>query len=73
MERLTEEQQVVLQAIINYIDENAYSPSVRELCEMTGKKSPATIEHHLKNLKEKGYISYKEQKSRTIRVLKENE
>ena len=73
MGRLSEEQKEILQAIINYIDENKYSPSVRELCKITGRASTATIHHHMKHLKDKGYIDYKENKNRTIRIIKEGE
>jgi len=69
MEKISEMQREVLLKIQNYIEENGYSPSVRELCKLTGKSSPATIHFHLKALKRKGYINYNERKNRTIRVL----
>ena len=57
-------------AIKNYINKIGYSPTVRELCKMTGKSSPATIQVHLKKLKSLGYITFEENKSRTIRIIK---
>lgn len=59
----------ILLHIDQYIRENGYSPTVRELCMITGKSSTATIQSHLKKLKERKLITYKEGKSRTIRIL----
>lgn len=71
MELLTKEQIYVLEQIKEYIDENGYSPSIRELCKITGKSSPATIHYYLKVLKQKGFIEYREKRNRTIRVIKD--
>lgn len=67
--KLSKEEFDVLNAIKEYIDEYGYSPSVRDLCKLTGKNSPATIHYHLKHLKEKEYIDYIQGKNRTIRVV----
>lgn len=67
---LTETQQLLLNTIKDYIQENGYSPSVRELCEILGKNSTATIQFGLKILKRKGYIENRLRRSRTIKVLK---
>lgn len=69
---MRDEAKYVFDTIVEYINTNGYSPSVRELCELTGKNSPATIHYHLKRLKEQGYITYNEKKSRTIRIIREN-
>ena len=70
MRELTEDQLDILQAIENYIHKNCYSPSIRELCEITGKNSPATIHYYLKKLKKLGYINFNENQNRTIRVIR---
>jgi len=67
---LTNEQFNILIAIKDYISIHGISPTIRELCEITGKESPATIHFHLKALKKKGYIDFLNKKSRTIRLLK---
>lgn len=69
MEDLSEEQQLVLDKIKLFIKANGYSPTVRDLCFLTDKKSTATINYHLQKLKEKKYINYVKGKGRTIRVL----
>lgn len=67
---LTEKQRRLYEAIRDYILEYGYSPSMRELCELIGVSSPATIHFGLGILKRKGYIDYKYNRSRTIVILK---
>ena len=61
----------VYKTVKDFIEKNGYSPSVREICNILGYNSPATAETHLKKLKEKGYITFIENRSRTIRIIKE--
>ena len=68
---MSKSQYEVFKALKQYINEHKYSPSMRELCSITGKRSPATINVHLKSLKRLGFITYEEGKSRTIRILKD--
>jgi repressor LexA len=67
---MTRSQYNVYIAIEDFIKENGYSPSVRELCKITGKNSPGTIYTHLHKLKELGYITFIDGKNRTIRIIK---
>lgn len=69
MKDLTESQKRVYLSIKEYIAKNKISPSVRELCEINGLSAPATINCHLKNLKNKGYITYRNKTARSIVVL----
>ena len=71
MKQLSKSQLAVYQAIKNYIEQYGYSPSIRELCEITGKRSPATIHAHLINLFDMGYIEIKKGSNRTIRIKEE--
>jgi len=73
MKRLSDEQLEILEAIDDYIKASGYSPSVRDICEMTGRNSPGTIHYHLKNLKKLGYINYDDKLSRTIRIIRKAE
>lgn len=73
MKGISNEQLEILEAIDDYIKASGYSPSVRDLCEMTGRNSPATIHYHLKNLKKLGYIDYDAKLSRTIRIIRKVE
>ena len=66
---MTDKQEILLNAIKGYINEWGYSPTIRELCQITHKKSPGTLVPMLKRLKRDGYIDYDNKRSRTIRVL----
>lgn len=66
---MTNKQEELYIAIKEFINKNGYSPTVRELGELTNIKSPATTYGKLIILKRKGYITYEEGKSRTIKIL----
>lgn len=67
---LTDKQRELLDTIEAYINRWGYSPTIRELCQLTNKKSPGTIVPMLKRLKRDGYIDYAYNRNRTIRVIK---
>ncbi len=48
-----------------------HSPSIRQMMDAMGLKSPAPIQSRLKHLQEKGYISWQEGKARTLQLLDE--
>ena len=48
-----------------------HSPSIRQMMEAMGLKSPAPIQSRLKHLQEKGYISWQEGKARTLQIIDE--
>lgn len=66
---MTKKQEELYIAIKEFINQNNYSPTVRELCEITNTKSPATTFGKLIILKKKGYITYEKNKARTIKIL----
>lgn len=53
---LTGRQALALNAIRDAIAERGYPPSMRELGEAIGVKSPSTVAHVLVRLSQKGYI-----------------
>ena len=67
---ITSSQKRVYEHINKFIKKNEYSPTVRELCKSLRLSSTATVHNYLKILKEKGYITYCKNKSRTIKVIK---
>ena len=69
--RLTKRDKVVYSAIAEFIKENKYPPSVRELGELTYRTSTATISATLRSLERKGYIATKKGANRTIRIVKD--
>ena len=48
-----------------------HSPSIRQMMEAMGLKSPAPIQSRLKHLQEKGLISWQEGKARTLQIIDE--
>lgn len=67
---LTEKEAQILNVIVDYIKENGYAPSVREIGKLVGLKSTSTVHEYLKRLQEKGYIERKENFPRTLKVLR---
>ena len=70
MEPLTEVQQELYDWLVDYIRENHYSPSIRQMMRAMGLRSPAPIQSRLEHLRNKGYIDWTEGKARTIRILR---
>lgn len=71
--QLTEKDKIAYSAISDFIKENGYPPTVRELSVILGKSSTATIQQRLKSLESKGYIKTTRMGKRTIRLIKEIE
>ena len=68
---LTEAQEELYEWIKNYLKDFQHSPSIRQMMEAMGLKSPAPIQSRLKHLQEKGYISWQEGKARTLQIVDE--
>ena len=66
-----ETQQRILEYIENYIEENGYPPSVREIGQAVDLKSTSTVHGHLNRLEKKGLLHRKAMKPRTIDVSRE--
>jgi len=70
-ENLTNAQNELYNWIKDYMKEYHHSPSIRQMMEAMGLKSPAPIQSRLKHLQEKGYISWQEGKARTLQIVNE--
>ena len=68
---LTDAQNELFEWIKNYVRDFQHSPSIRQMMQGMGLKSPAPIQSRLKHLQEKGYISWQEGKARTLKVVEE--
>src|SRR5262245_22427634 len=64
---LTERQQAILGFINDYINDNGFPPSVREIGRHFGIY-PATVQDHITALERKGYLRKKRFQSRTLSV-----
>ena len=70
-DHLTDAQNELYSWIKNYMRDFQHSPSIRQMMQAMGLKSPAPIQSRLKHLQDKGYISWQEGKARTLQILDE--
>ena len=70
-DKLTDAQNELYSWIKNYMKDFQHSPSIRQMMQAMGLKSPAPIQSRLKHLQEKGYISWQEGKARTMQIVEE--
>ena len=68
MKTLSPKQQQIYDYIVSFSSEHGYPPSVREIGEHVGLKSPSTVHFHLKGLEAAGLITKAEGKTRAITV-----
>ncbi|EKQ66769.1 SOS-response transcriptional repressor, LexA [Leptolyngbyaceae cyanobacterium JSC-12] len=71
MEPLTDAQQELYDWLVEYIRNNQYPPSIRQMMKAMGLRSPAPVQSRLEHLRAKGYIEWTEGKARTIRLTQE--
>lgn len=67
--QLTDAQNELFEWIRDYIKKFHHSPSIRQMMEGMGLKSPAPIQSRLKHLQDKGYISWQEGRARTLQLI----
>ena len=72
MKELTTKQQQIYDYIISFTDEHGYPPSVREIGEYVGLRSPSTVHFHLKGLQSAGLITQAAGKTRAISINDDN-
>lgn len=68
MRQITERQQEVLNFITGYTKENEYPPTVREIGEHFGISLRA-VQDHIAALQKKGFLALSQKRSRSIRVI----
>lgn len=66
---LTPRQREILVWLAKYIADHGYSPTVRELCQAFNFGSPNGAVCHLEPLRKKGWLTWQDGRSRTIRVV----
>lgn len=67
---LTHGSRGLLFLISEFIKNNGYSPTIRELAARKCCASPSAVQQQLARLKEEGYISMEYNRARTIKILK---
>lgn len=69
MATLTKRQQQIYNFVEWYIDDNYYAPTLQEIADFTNT-SKSNIKRHIDNMRDLGYITFIERKSRTIKLIK---
>ena len=66
---LTDMEQKILDFMVQYLRQNTYQPSIREIGERFDIKSTKTVSEHLQALADKGYLERDPSRSRGVRIL----
>lgn len=66
---LTPAQQELYDWLARFIGEHRHSPSIRQMMEAMGLRSPAPVQSRLRHLQQKGWITWKEGQARTLQLL----
>ena len=70
-DNLSEAQNELYLWIKDYMTNFHHSPSIRQMMEAMGLKSPAPIQSRLKHLQQKGFINWQVGKARTLQIVDE--
>lgn len=65
---MTERQRAILEFLHDYVDEHGYPPTVREIGEAVGLRSPSTVHAHLAQLERAGALRRDPTKPRAIEL-----
>lgn len=56
MPRTSDKAELIMEYVNQFVQENGYAPSVREIGEAVGLRSTASVSYHLRNLQERGEL-----------------
>ena len=68
-ELLTSAQQELYDWLADYISSHHHSPSIRQMLQAMGLRSPAPVQSRLRHLQQKGWITWQEGQARTLQLL----
>ena len=71
-ETLTTAQQELYDWLVNFIGDHHHSPSIRQMMQAMGLRSPAPIQSRLRHLQQKGWIKWQEGQARTLQLIEES-
>ena len=69
MPRTSNKAQLIIDYVNQFIQENGYSPSVREIGAAVGLRSTASVSYHLQALQEKGLLQAPSEKGRKRAIV----
>ncbi len=62
-------QSQIMMYISDYLANNGYPPTVREICQGVGLKSPSTVHGYLLKLEERGLIERRPERKRALHIV----
>ena len=71
-EALTTAQQELYDWLVDFIGDHHHSPSIRQMMQAMGLRSPAPIQSRLRHLQQKGWIKWQEGQARTLQLVEES-
>ena len=71
-ETLTTAQQELYVWLVDFIGDHHHSPSIRQMMQAMGLRSPAPIQSRLRHLQQKGWIKWQEGQARTLQLIEES-
>ncbi|ABM76236.1 SOS function regulatory protein, LexA repressor [Prochlorococcus marinus str. NATL1A] len=71
-ETLTTAQQELYDWLVDFIEDHHHSPSIRQMMQAMGLRSPAPIQSRLRHLQQKGWIKWQEGQARTLQLIEES-
>ena len=71
-ETLTTAQQELYDWLVDFIGDHHHSPSIRQMMQAMGLRSPAPIQSRLRHLQQKGWIKWQEGQARTLQLIDES-
>ena len=71
-EPLTTAQQELYDWLVDFIGDHHHSPSIRQMMQAMGLRSPAPIQSRLRHLQQKGWIKWQEGQARTLQLIEES-
>ncbi len=66
---LTSAQQELYEWLAYFIGQHRHSPSIRQMMEAMGLRSPAPVQSRLRHLQQKGWLTWQEGQARTLQLL----
>ena len=71
-EALTTAQQELYDWLVDFIGAHHHSPSIRQMMQAMGLRSPAPIQSRLRHLQQKGWIKWQEGQARTLQLIEDS-
>lgn len=69
---LTQRQQEVFQFLVTFKEKNAQAPTIQEICQHFGFKSPTSAQQHLNLIEKKGFLTKRPRTARSIQLSEES-